>query len=221
MNKAELEAVQTLWSFMQQRHTVPKYVDVMAVLGSRDDRVAGYAADLLAKVEASYVILTGGVAHQNDLLAPPAWKEGSEAEHFAAVMRAEGYDGVLHIEPKAQNTGDNAQFSGALFQQLTSQEPSSLLIVTKPYMELRALRTFEKQWTIGNPTMYVASTHESSLHEYLNDSQTYDDIVNLMVGDMKRIIDYPSKGFMTVTNVPKQVLVALEYLIQQGYTKHL
>lgn len=99
-----------------------------------------------------------------------------------------------------------------------------MLIVTKPYMERRALRTFEAQWTLARrdgsrPHIYIASWR-TSLADYVSDSEPFDDVVNIMVGDLERIKDYPRRGFMTPSVVPRAVIEAYEVLIRAGFTQH-
>lgn len=42
-----------------------------------------------------------------------------------------------------------------------------------------------------------------------------------MVGDLQRIIMYPSRGLQLEQHVPDMVLKAYESLIDAGFTKHL
>ncbi len=136
-------AVDILWSYLQVGDVIGSN-DCLIVLGSRDDRVASYAAELASMYNYDTIVLTGGAAHHNDLLAAN-WPEATEAEHFYAVMRASGLKQQVLREDKATNTGDNARFSHQLLvkQDITAQ---NVLVVTKPYMERRAKATFEKQW---------------------------------------------------------------------------
>lgn len=46
-------------------------------------------------------------------------------------------------------------------------------------------------------------------------------ILNLMAGDLHRIIVYPSLGFQIRQEVPEDVFVALERLVSTGFGKHL
>ena len=57
--------------------------------------------------------------------------------------------------------------------------------------------------------------------EYISGSIGADKIINLMVGDLQRIIQYPAMGFQIVQEVPDSVQNALDDLIAVGYDKHL
>lgn len=42
-----------------------------------------------------------------------------------------------------------------------------------------------------------------------------------MVGDLQRIMEYPSKGWMAPQVVPEDVKSAFRYLLKRGYSKLL
>lgn len=211
-------SVQTVWDYMVLNQPVQS-ADILLVLGSRDDRVAEHAAWLCRAYRFGLVMVSGGAAHQNDLLTTK-WSEPTEAEHFMNVMRSSGYGEPVLLEDRATNTGENATLSYELLEKQRSTPIGRLLIVTKPYMERRALATFEAQWPEKTTQLSVTSP-QLNLSQYINNDQPFDDVVNIMVGDLQRIIDYPARGFQSEQYVPKQVLAAAELLKRAGYTKHL
>ena len=218
MNETDHTAAQIIWDYMVLGRPIGA-VDWIVVLGSRDDRVATYAADVAGRLNHVGLIVTGGQAHHNDLLAT-SWQEPTEAEHFERVMREAGCQEALLLEKRATNTGENALFSYRLREKQGATPVKSLLIVTKPYMERRALATFEAQWPDPSTRLSVTSP-QLRFDEYINDEQPLHDVVNIMVGDLQRIIDYPARGFQSPQYVPEHVLVAAEQLKQAGYTAHL
>ena len=192
--------------------------DCMLVLGSRDERVAVYAAELSQKYTFGHIVISGGISHTQDLLATP-WGEQTEADHFHEVYDSHGGIGGVMLETKARNTGDNAAYSYELLKH-AGVHPRSLLLVTKPYMERRALATFAMRWPDDQVDIHVSSTG-GSLLEYCNEEQPIELVVNIMVGDLQRIIMYPSRGLQLEQHVPDMVLKAYESLIDAGFTKHL
>ena len=201
-----------------QLHDKPESAECMIVLGSRDDRVALLATELLTKHTYEHVLITGGVAHTQDMLHA-MWGEVAEAEHFASVMRQNGYQGELLLEKEARNTGENAAFSHKLLES-KGIRPRSLLLVTKPYMERRAKATFEKQWPDQGVTLHVTS-QATSFNDYISHEQPADTVINIMVGDLWRVIEYPRLGHQSYQAVPGDVGTALKILIGAGYDKHL
>lgn len=214
-----LEARDIVWNYLRMSDAMPQRVDLAIVLGSRDDRVAGYAADILQDSSVGSVIITGGAAHQDDLLRPGRWHERSEAAHFATVMRAHGYENELVLEENATNTGENIRLSADIVQR-DSLLAQSIVVFTKPYMMRRSLRTFERQWPFPYTTINVASW-PCTFDDYVDEDQPADTVINIMVGDLQRIIEYPTRGFMTPSEVPVQVSQALKVLTDAGYTKHI
>lgn len=211
------QAAKTVWDYMQVRDSVTN-AECMVVLGSRDDRVAEYAAKLLNEHEFRVVIISGGNAHHNDLLATN-WEASDEATHFASVMSAKGIRQTLLLEKRALNTGQNALYSYELLK-MQGILPHTILIVTKPYMERRAKATFEAQWR-GKNTHFIVTSPDISFDDYFNDEQPYETVLSIMVGDLQRILEYPKHGFQTSQQVPEEILEAFEFLKNAGYAKHL
>ena len=63
-----LRLARIIWDYHQLRHE-PIPADVIAALRTNDLRVAEFAADLYLRGYGSTLVCTGGVAHQDDLLA--------------------------------------------------------------------------------------------------------------------------------------------------------
>ena len=213
------QARNTIWDYLQLHTEFPDEVDVIIVIGSRDDRVAVYAADMSHRASSKLIVLAGGPVRQRDWLPAPAWPEGTEAEHFAAVMARERYSGTLALETGSTNIGEKITFSEKLLRD-RGMEPKSILIISALYMERRVLKTFSKYWTLGRPQVYITSTRET-FDEYVDSWQTAEVVTNVMVGEMDRILKYPSRGYMDESAAPDVVLEAFELLKGAGYTKLL
>jgi hypothetical protein len=46
-------------------------------------------------------------------------------------------------------------------------------------------------------------------------------LINEMVGDIERIIEYPKLGYQVEHELPPEVIESWEYLKRQGFTQHL
>lgn len=206
-----------IWDYMLL-HQPLKACDVMLVLGSIDDRVAEYASDLFQKNFAPLVIISGGSAHPNDLLATN-WQEPTEADHFAAIMITRGVPSEkILLETKATNTGENILFVQELIRK-KNVPVNSLLLVQKPYMERRVYATFKKQWH-GNLEIVVTSP-PIEYENYFDNANSKEKVINLLVGDLQRILEYPKLGYQIEQSVPEDVRTAYQALIQLGFTQHL
>lgn len=217
MNDETLYLAGIVWDYMALQQPVKK-ADCLLVLGSRDDRIAAYAAKLSKQHAYSIVIMSGGISHTQDLLATH-WGNESEALHFTRIYIKNGGKGNVILEDRARNTGDNAHFSYELLKS-KGIRAESILIITKPYMERRALATFEAQWPDAHAKIRVSSMG-GSLVDYCNSEQPFDLVVNIMVGDMQRILEYPRRGLQTLQDVPNNVMEAYQSLIGLGFTRHL
>jgi uncharacterized SAM-binding protein YcdF (DUF218 family) len=125
------------------------------------------------------------------------------------------------VEPKATNTGQNIRFSYELLKS-RSLLPNKIILVQKPYMLRRTYATFMSQWP-GNPKPEV-TMHSTSmtLEEYCADKRyPFAYVVNVMVGDLQRIKEYPKRKFQIEQDIPAEVWLAYEELVRRGYTEHL
>ena len=163
MNEKIDKAVTEIWQYMQVGDEVGS-ADCLIVLGSRDERVAVHAAELAVRHSYAHVVITGGSAHSNDLLAT-TWNAANEAEYFGSVMRSCGYTQPLLLETEALNTGQNATNTYALLKKQGITIKTAVL-VTKPYMERRAKATFEVQWPDNAARFYVTS-QQLSFADYI------------------------------------------------------
>ena len=206
-----------VWNY-HQMHMHPTKADAIFVLGSIDTRVADYAAELFLRGLGDYVVFSGGVAHTEDRLKV-RW-QGSEAEHFAHIAAKKGVpkDKIL-TDTKAQNTGENITLTYELLLQWRLH-PSSLLLIQKPYMERRTYATFKKQWPSPETSMLVTSS-PISYENYFNENNPKELVLNIMVGDLQRLKEYPKLGYQIEQVIPEEVWNAGQQLVGLGYDKHL
>jgi uncharacterized SAM-binding protein YcdF (DUF218 family) len=209
------QAVQTLWDYHQLNQT-PREADIIFVLGSHDLRVAEYGAALFLKGLAPWIVFSGGIAHEGDLLKT-GW-ELSEAETFAQIAEVAGVPRSRMIrECKAKNTGENVLFTEEILQ--AEKIPyDRILAVQKPYMERRAFATLKVYWP---DTDITVCSPPLSLDEYPNEKISREEMIHIMVGDLQRIAEYPLRGFQIAQIIPEEVMSAYKYLMQAGYTGHL
>lgn len=208
------ELLQVLWDFHRVDH-VPERVDLLLVMGSNDLSVPRHAAVLMQNGIAPLACLTGGNAHQDDLLAT-GWDK-AEARVFRDIMHEQGVDDSrLLIEPAATNTGENVSLARKLCED-HGVAPATGLIVHKPWMQKRALHTAlkawpEVRWQVGAPDV--------TLGAYLM-HRDFAQVANVVVGDTQRLRLYSRKGFMTPAAIPEHVAACAFELLVRGYSRHL
>ncbi|HWB26428.1 MAG TPA: YdcF family protein [Chitinophagaceae bacterium] len=145
------------------------------------------------------------------------WTE-KEADKFAAIAIAMGVpaESIL-IENMSTNTGENIQFTQKLLKE-KDIDPQSFIVVQKPYMERRSYATFKQHWP---EKKLMVTSPQISFEDYPNDEIPLERVINIMVGDLQRIKEYPAKGFQIYQEIPAPVWDAYNQLIAAGYNKHL
>ncbi|MDZ4287411.1 MAG: YdcF family protein [Prosthecobacter sp.] len=203
---------ETIWDYMLLRHE-PRPCDLILALGSNDTRVAEHAADLFLRGFAPKLLFSGNVG----ALTRGQFTK-SEAETFADVAIAKGVPrAAILLEPRSTNTGENIQFSRALLAE-QGIDPQSFIVVQKPYMERRAYATFMRNWPGKD---IVMASPPLSWQDYPTATLTRDIIIPILVGDLQRIRDYPTRGFQIPQDIPDEVWAAFEELVRRGFTSHL
>ncbi len=208
------ELGEILWKY-NILDTQIKQSDILIVLGSNDIAVAEYAADLFHRKLSSLIIASGGVAHDNDLLAT-GWNK-PEALVFSERMIELGVPkDFIIIESESKNTGENFIKSRTLLQNI-GKEISSGIIVQKPFMERRALATAEKQWS---EISWCVTSPDITFDDFMGKFNE-ESLINILVGDTWRVIEYYLLGFQTKQEMPDNVYAVMNELINRGYSKHI
>ena len=211
------QLAQTIWDYHNIRQNLDK-ADLIFVLCSNDIRVAEYACDLFLDGWAPYILFSGGLAHQNDILKT-SWNI-PEADKFTEIAIQKGIpkDKII-TENKATNTGENFLFSYELLKQ-KGIDYRRIILVQKPFMLRRTYATFAKQWP-GKKVDIILTSPPIGLQDYPNETITKEALINTMVGDLQRIKIYPEKGFQIHQDIPSDIWSAFEELVKSGYMKHL
>lgn len=209
-----LGLAQRIWDYHQVNHTLQP-ADCIMVLGSHDLRVAERGAELWLQGYAPWLLLSGGLGR----LTLGLWQE-TEADKFARIALQMGVPAVnILIENRSTNTGENIAFSFDLLQERRI-EVNRFILVQKPYMERRALATFEQQWP-GHKVDFLVTSPPISFTDYPNQEVSMAEVISIMLGDLQRIKIYPAKGFQTYQAIPDEVWDAFEQLVARGFTSHL
>jgi uncharacterized SAM-binding protein YcdF (DUF218 family) len=196
--------------------------DIILIFTSLDLTVPEYAATLyLDKHLSDKILIAGNNAVNPDLdenLQETDWNK-PEAEKFKDVMVKMGVpEEVIITEIRSTNSQQNVEMS---YELLKDNPPKKIILVQKPTMGRRALATFKKHWPLDGYQLMVTS-QDLNYEEYMRSIDVdKDTMINIMVGDLQRILIYPEKGYMIHQDVPKDVLDAYEELIDLGYTKHM
>ncbi|MEQ6118153.1 YdcF family protein [Reichenbachiella sp. MALMAid0571] len=205
-----IELALKLWNY----HKIDKpfdQADLIIGLGSYDLKTAMHCAELLKRGVAPLLIFTGSKGN---------WTNGkwdkSEAEVFrdCAIEYGANPEQIL-IEPDSTNIGENLAFAK---KALKDHDIKSTLIVTKPNTLRRAIATAEIQWP---EIEHSADCVNVEMENQVVDGHCLEDLINEMVGDIQRIVEYPKKGFQSEQYMPEDIKQAYQNLIDLGYDKHI
>ncbi|HEV7621685.1 MAG TPA: YdcF family protein [Flavisolibacter sp.] len=212
ISEKTLALAKKLWDYHHVHHVLKKS-DCILVLGSHDLRVADRAVELYQQKMAGFIIFSGGLGR----LTEGMWNE-TEANLFASVAIKNGVpEKNILIENKSTNTGQNILFTQQLLKG-NNLDPQSFIVVQKPYMERRSYATFKKHWP--DKDLGVTSP-QIDFEKYPTKEIPAEQVINIMVGDLQRIMIYPEKGFQVYQEVPEDVKEAYNQLIALGYDQHI
>lgn len=200
--------IETLWDYMQLKHQL-KPADCLLVMCSNDLRVAEHAAKLYQQKLAPLIVFSGGKGRFTDGLF-----DKSEAETFAEIAQAAGVpsDAIL-LETQSTNSGENVRFTHQLLEN-SGILCDSVILVQKPFMERRAIATFEKQWQSPYSQLQVSSTAHP-FFEYINEDMPLMMVLEALMEDYSRVKTYPEKGFQTEQVIPENVESSYQALLQR------
>ncbi|WP_437040213.1 YdcF family protein [Streptomyces sp. enrichment culture] len=201
-----------IWEYHQMGHEA-RPCSAAIGLGSHDLGVATTAADLFRAGLFPVVVFSGG----NSPTTRARFPRG-EAVHYREHALSLGVpDEAVLVEPRAANTGQNIAFSREVLAG-AGVEVESLLLISKPYMERRSYATCRKLW----PEVDVVCASEPlELDDYIKSIGDEKLVVDMLVGDLQRVIDYPRLGFAVEQDVPGEVYDAYERLLRAGFDSRL
>ncbi|MFH9662970.1 YdcF family protein [Streptomyces sp. NPDC017248] len=201
-----------IWDYHQLGHR-PRPCSAAIGLGSHDLGVAAAAAGLYRDGLFPVLVFSGG----NSPTTRARFPRG-EAVHYREHALGLGVpDEVIMVEPRAANTGQNITFSRELLAE-AGVAVDSLLLISKPYMERRSYATCRKLW----PEVEVVCASEPlELDDYMKSIGDDGLVVDMLVGDLQRVIEYPKLGFAVEQDVPGDVREAYERLLRAGFDSRL
>ncbi|MFJ6573878.1 YdcF family protein [Streptomyces sp. NPDC091292] len=205
-------AAQLIWDYHHMRHE-PRPCDAAIALGCNDLGVSTYAAHLYETGLFPTLVFTGGNSPATSEIFPRG-----EAVHFREHALTLGVpDQAMLLETGAANTGQNIAYARDVLT-AAGVRPRSALLITMPYMERRAFATCRKQW----PDVHVVCASDPlSFDAYLKVMGDEEAVIDMMVGDLQRVIEYPALGFAISQDVPEDVHAAYESLLHAGFTSRL
>ncbi|MFK0016995.1 YdcF family protein [Streptomyces sp. NPDC091027] len=201
-----------IWDYSRMGHTLVP-ADVAIGLGSHDLGVATACADLYHSGLFPVLVFTGG----NSPTTRARFPRGEAVHYRERALELAVPDAAILVEPRAENTGQNIRLSRDLLA-ATGILPETLLLVSKPYMERRSFATARKLW----PEAVIQCASEGlELDAYVESIGDGKLVLDMIVGDLQRVIEYPKLGYAIAQDVPGRVHAAFESLVRDGFTSRL
>jgi len=198
----------TIWDYHQVGHELVR-CDAAIGLGSHDLGVATYTAELYQAGLFPVLVFSGA----NSPTTAKRFPRGEAVHYREHAVELGVPEKVVLVEPKATNTGQNIAFSHELLAE-HGHQPRSVLLISKPYMERRAFATCRKVW----PEVDVVCASEPlKLDDYVQAIGDEKLVIDMLVGDLQRVIEYPKLGYAIEQEVSAAVQGAYDRLLAAGF----
>ncbi len=204
--------IEVLWDYHDLRHDLHA-VDVGIGLGSHDLGVATFMAELFHRGMFPLIVFTGANAPTTVNRFPRG-----EAVHYRERAIELGVPPeAICVEPTAVNTGQNIE----LTRQLLADEGvdvGSVVLISRPYQQRRTFATCKKLW----PEVDVlCASRPLPLDEYIASIGDTKFVIEMLVGDTQRVVEYAKRGFAIEQEMPAEVWAAYQRLVDAGFTSRL
>lgn len=203
---------ESIWNYHQMGHDI-RPCDAAIALGSHDLGVATFAAELYHEGLFPTIVFSGG----NSPTTTARFPRGEAVHYREHALQLGVLDSAILVEPHAGNTGENITLARALLAD-RDIHPRSLLLVSKPYMERRAYATCRKLWP---EVTVICASEPMKFGDYIQSIGDVKLVIDMLVGDLQRIIEYPNAGFAIPQDVPSDVTAAYQRLLAAGFTSRL
>ena len=212
ISDADRADARAIWDFHQMDHELSP-CSAAITLGSLDLGVATTTADLYHAGMFPTVVFTGDTSAATQARFPRG-----EATHYRehALFLGMPTEAIL-LEPKATNTGQNIGFSREVLEN-AGIEVTTLLLISMPYMQRRAYATCRKLWPEVEP---ICVSQPLPYDEYVTTHDDEKQLIDMLMGDMERVMEYPKRGFAIEQHVPERVRDAFDRLRVRGYDSWL
>ena len=215
-DKKFINYLNVLWNYLQLDQKLEP-CDVIIGCGCKDITSPVRCAELYKEGMAKKILFAGGSGKGTEDKF-----EKSEAEIFRdiAIKNGVNKDDIL-IENQSTNTGDNFRF-GLKILEKNNIDSKSIIIVHHVASERRTFSSAraiikDRRLFITSPRMTFLKYLEFLKSEKDNGRET----IEILLGDVQRIIVYPQFGWQVENEFPKDVLNAYNYIKDLGFTKFI
>ena len=211
-----INSLRTICNYMVLNQKIEK-CDVIIGCGCSDLTVPIRCSELYKAGVAPKILFTGSFGKITKYKF-----NKTEAELFKDIAIKNGVpENDIIIENKSTNTGDNFRFGRKVLDE-KSIKYDRVLIVPHPFSERRTLSSAKT--ILNDKTLFITSPR-ISFNDFINQLKKEDDLeknrINIIIGDIQRLVLYPQFGWQTENILPDDVIKAYNYIKSRGYTKYL
>ena len=212
ISPADRADAETIWDFHHMHHR-RRSCEAAIGLGSRDLGVATFAARLYHAGMFPIVVFSGANSPSTAERMPRG-----EAVHYSERALELGVPASAIItEPAATNTGENITRSRNALHK-AGIHPASVLLISLPYMERRAYATSRRAWP---EVEAICASQLLTFDEYVAEIGDAKLLIDILIGDLQRVIEYPAFGYAIAQDVPPPVDAAYQRLLRTGHDTRL
>ncbi|MEA2617463.1 MAG: hypothetical protein QOE72_3246 [Chloroflexota bacterium] len=204
--------VSTLWEYHQMNQE-PRPCSVGIGLGSHDLGVATFCAELFHRGMFPVIVFSGA----NSPTTRASFPRGEAVHYREEAMRLSVPPRAILVEARSTNTEQNLRFSRQLLAD-HGIEAGSVLLVSKPYQQRRAHATCRSVWPDVDVT---CAAQRLPLSDYIAGIGDSTRVIDMLVGETQRILEYARRGHAIEQELPPAVLDAYANLVRAGYTSRL
>lgn len=215
MNSFILEQVKVLYDYMKINDNIEK-VDAIIGCGCGNLEIPVRCAQLMIQNFADYIVFTGGLGKYTK----NTFKH-SEARVFQQIAIEQGMDpSKIYLEEDSTNLPQNFINTKELVRR-ENLTLNTMLLVHSPITTRRTLATAKVYFP---DKKILVTTPISEFEEYiqmLQQKNVLEETIQILVGNIQRMIVTPPMGYQIKTKLPKEVEKAYYILKENGYTKHI
>jgi len=197
-----------LWDYLSSRRQRGES-DAIVVCCSYDLRVADYACELFQAGLAPVILFSGNSGNWTRHI----WSRPEAHIYRDRALEFGVPESAIIVEDQATNFGENIRFARGLLP-----NARSAIFLTKSNAVLRVSLTVPVQWpsipaTVDSPPLKFPD-EVSNVVGVLG-------VIEEMVGDIQRIVEYPALGFQVAHVLPPDIENAWHALVAAGFTGHM
>lgn len=147
----------------------------------------------------------------------------TEAERFKNIAIANGVaEEKILLEKEATNTYENYKYTKRLLED-KNIDFQSAIIVQKPYVKRRCIAISDVEFSDKNICVTSQNLTFEEFVKQSKENKTMDinEIIHEIVGEISIIIEAPKFEIQSEQPINNRVLLAYNFLLKQGYTKHV